>query len=114
MVKVEVSDVKIEVDVYCEKVIKFVKDVVELEVCYKENKIFFLLIFVFVWFCIFFILGFWVNSGEMGDVLIKGMKVREFKGIIVGFGVGERESFMVRLYVGYKDEIERLEKVVEV
>lgn len=112
--KAEASDAKTEADAHREKVTKLAKDVVELEARHKENKTLSSSTSVSARLRTLSTPGPWVNSGEMGDASIKGMKARELKGTTAGFGAGERESSMARLHVGHKDEIERLEKVVEV
>ncbi|OWZ51163.1 centromeric protein E [Cryptococcus neoformans c45] len=112
--KAEAGDAKIEADAHRQKSIKLARDVVELEARDKDNKTLSSSTSVSARLRTLSTPGPWANGGGMSDASVKGMKARELKGTTAGFGAGERDSSMARLHVGHEDEIERLEKVVEV
>ncbi|WVQ73983.1 hypothetical protein IAR50_003564 [Cryptococcus sp. DSM 104548] len=58
--------------------------------------------------------GPWAKDGDMSGPGAKGMKSRGLKGTTTGTGIGERDSSMGIMRARDQDEIERLEKIIEV
>ncbi|KIR75894.1 centromeric protein E [Cryptococcus deuterogattii CA1014] len=111
--KAEVSDAKTEADVQREKATRLAKDVFEQEARHKDNKTLPSSTSVSARLRTLSTPGPCAKCGEMGDGSVKGTKARGLKDTTAGFGAGERDSSIARLHAGHDNEIERLEKVVE-
>lgn len=111
--KAEVSDAKTEADAQREKATRLAKEVFEQEARHKDNKTLSSSTSVSARLRTLSTPGPCAKCGEMGAGSVKGMKARGLKGTTAGFGAEERDSSVARLHAGYDNEIERLEKVVE-
>nr|KIR85317.1 centromeric protein E [Cryptococcus tetragattii IND107] len=111
--KAEVSEAKTAADAQREKAIRLAKDVFEQEARHKDDKTLSSSTSVSARLLTLSTPGPCAKCGEMGDGSVEGMKARGLKGTTAGFGAGERDSSAARLHAGHDNEIERLERVVE-
>ncbi|ODO06440.1 centromeric protein E [Cryptococcus wingfieldii CBS 7118] len=102
-----------EATAHREKATKLAKDVVELE-ARQKNEISMTASSVSARLRTLSTPGPWAKDGDMSGPGSKGMKSRGLKGTTTGMGIGERESSMGTMRARDQDEIERLEKVIEV
>ncbi|TYJ58685.1 hypothetical protein B9479_000521 [Cryptococcus floricola] len=103
-----------EATAHREKATKLAKDVVELEARQKNEISMTASSSVSARLRTLSTPGLWAKDGDMSGPGSKGMKSRGLKGTTTGMGIGERESSMGTMRARDQDEIERLEKVIEV
>ncbi|ODN80563.1 hypothetical protein L202_02763 [Cryptococcus amylolentus CBS 6039] len=103
-----------EASAHREKATKLAKNVVELEARQKDEISMTASSSVSARLRTLSTPGPWAKDGDMSGPGSKGMKSRGLKGTTTGMGIGERESSMGIMRARDQDEIERLEKIIEV